>query len=206
MSADTNYPDELDSVTPAEATDNFSSATVRRRGENSWATKAILKIQEVLGINPHGGYDDVAARLAAMDLTELGEAATISGFADAASDSADAAAVSAAAAAASAGLTVVTHTNAITASATQTQSGATALTTNMNRITVVTTEGDAVKLPAAIAGMSVKVINANVTNGIGIFPASGDAINAIAADGVYALAATLSVYFDCAVTGTWNTH
>lgn len=97
-----------------------------------------------------------------------------------------------------------TVTDAIVASATQTQLAGTALTTDINRVVTVVTAGDAVKLPAAVAGKTVSVINANVTNAIGVFPASGDAINAIAANGVYSVAATKSVDFKCAVAGTWN--
>lgn len=99
---------------------------------------------------------------------------------------------------------VFTVANAIAASATQTQVAATAMTKDINRVTTVATAGDAVKLPAATAGAKITVINANVTNACGVFPASGDAINAIAADGVYSLAATKVAQFYCAVAGTWN--
>lgn len=100
---------------------------------------------------------------------------------------------------------VYSVTNAITASATQTQLAATALTTNLNRVVTVASAGNAVKLPAATAGRVCRVFNAHATNAIGIFPASGDAINAIAIDGVYSLAATKSAEFACVVAGTWNT-
>ena len=42
--------------------------------------------------------------------------------------------------------------NSITAGATQTQAGATALTKDINRITVSATDGNGVKLPTAVAG------------------------------------------------------
>jgi hypothetical protein len=94
-------------------------------------------------------------------------------------------------------------TNAITASATQTQGGATALTTDINRITVVATADDAVKLPAATAGRQVTVIN-TVNEQVGVFPASGDAINALGANTVSPLAALTTRTYTCAVAGTWN--
>lgn len=100
---------------------------------------------------------------------------------------------------------VNTATNAISASATQTQVAATAMTTTINRVTVVATAGDAVKLPAATAGKVVIVKNADAADAAGVFPASGDAINALSANAVYSLAALKGVLFFCAVAGTWDT-
>ena len=101
------------------------------------------------------------------------------------------------------GKLVKSVTNAITASTTQTQAGATALTTDINRITVVANADDAVKLPAATAGRQVTVINTVATQA-GVFPASGDAINALAVDAVSPLAASTTRTYTCAVAGTWN--
>jgi hypothetical protein len=101
------------------------------------------------------------------------------------------------------GKLVKSVTNAITASATQTQAGATALTTDINRITVVATADDAVKLPAATAGRQVTVINTVATQA-GVFPASGDAINALAVNTVSPLADSTTRTYTCAVAGTWN--
>lgn len=101
---------------------------------------------------------------------------------------------------------VYTATNNITASATQTQVGATALTTHINRVTVVVTAGDAVRLPVSFAGRVLIVKNTHATNAIGIFPATGEAVNAIAANGVYSLAAAKAVEFFCTVVGTWDTN
>lgn len=98
-----------------------------------------------------------------------------------------------------------TNANAITASATQTQVGATALTADMSRVTVVASADNAVKLPASEAGLVRYVKNAHATNQIGIFPASGDKINALATDAVYALPALKAVAFVCFVAGTWDT-
>lgn len=96
-------------------------------------------------------------------------------------------------------------TDAITASATQTQAAGTALTTVINRVVTVASAGNAVTLPLSQPGMVLTVINAHATNAVGVFPGVGDAINAIAANGVYSLAATKSADFYCAVAGTWHT-
>lgn len=100
---------------------------------------------------------------------------------------------------------VFTVANAVAASATQTQVAATALTKDINRVTTVGTAGDAVKLPAATAGAKIIVKNAHATNSMGVFPSSGDKINALATDAVYALAATKAAQFFCAVAGQWDT-
>jgi hypothetical protein len=97
--------------------------------------------------------------------------------------------------------------NAYTASTTQTQAGALVLDMGsaIHRVTTVGTAADAVKLPKAISGRVVIVINAAAANAMGVFPASGDAINALAADAVYSMAANKTALFVCAVDGTWNT-
>jgi hypothetical protein len=91
------------------------------------------------------------------------------------------------------------------ASATQTQAGGTAITAGINRIATVATTGDAVTLPAATVGKVIKIKNAHATNAVGVFPAVGEVINALAADAVYSLAALKMVEFNCAVAGTWDT-
>ena len=103
------------------------------------------------------------------------------------------------------GFIVHSFTNAITASATQTQAAGTVLTSKINRVVTVASANNAVTLPAATAGKEVVVINAHASNAIGVFPASGDKINALSTDAVYALAATKTVMLFCAVAGQWNT-
>lgn len=94
----------------------------------------------------------------------------------------------------------------LTASTTQTQSGALALDpgTHIHRVTTVGTAADAVRLPPAISGKRVVVINAAAANAMGVFPAVGDAINALSANAVLSVAANKVVEFVCAVDGTWN--
>ena len=96
-------------------------------------------------------------------------------------------------------------TDAIVASATQTQAAATPLTTRISRVVTVASAGNAVRLPTTIAGKIMTVTNSHPTNSLNIFPATGDAINALSANTVYSLAAAKSAEFYCAVFGTWNT-
>ncbi len=95
-------------------------------------------------------------------------------------------------------------TNALTAHAGGGQGSALALTAYINRVTTVGTAADSVKLPSAKAGASVVVINAAAANAMNVFPTSGDAINALAADAALSVAANKTVLFVCAVDGTWN--
>ena len=75
-------------------------------------------------------------------------------------------------------------TNSITAGATQTQAGATALTKDINRVTTVGADNDGVKLPTASAGLEILIINADAGQDIQIWPNTGDAINGGSANAV----------------------
>jgi hypothetical protein len=79
-----------------------------------------------------------------------------------------------------------------------------ALTSRINRITTVAAGNDSVKLPASVAGMEIVVINAAAANSAAVYPASGDAINALSANAAFTLAANKTAIFFCAVAGTWN--
>lgn len=94
--------------------------------------------------------------------------------------------------------------NALTAHAGGGQGDALQLAKGINRITTVSTAADSVKLPAAVAGMQVVVINADGANAMDCFPASGEVINALSADAALSIAANKTVLFFCAVNGTWN--
>lgn len=94
--------------------------------------------------------------------------------------------------------------NGITALAGGGQTGATNLTGALNRVTTVATAADSVMLPTAKAGMSIFVKN-TAANSLNVFPASGDAINALAANAAYALATVKAAFFVCVVDGTWDT-
>lgn len=94
--------------------------------------------------------------------------------------------------------------NALTAHAGGGQGSALALTRQINRVTTVGSSGDSVALPAAVAGRVVTVINAAAANAMDVFPASGEVINALAANTALSVAADKVVTFYCAVAGTWN--
>ncbi len=85
----------------------------------------------------------------------------------------------------------------ITAGTPQTQVGATALTEEINTVTVVGTDGDGVALPSAVAGGRVTVRNDDASEYLQVWPASGDAIDAGAVDAVDA---------DPIGPGAWRTY
>jgi hypothetical protein len=82
------------------------------------------------------------------------------------------------------GALIKSVTNTITAGSTQTQAGATALTKDINRVTVSGTNGDGVKLPAAVVGAKIEIINDDAAQTIQIWPATGDAIDGGSANAV----------------------
>jgi hypothetical protein len=75
-------------------------------------------------------------------------------------------------------------TDSISAGSTQTQAGATAITTEVARVTVSGTDGDGVKLPTAVAGQKVLIINDDAAQTIKIWPNTSDAIDGGSADAV----------------------
>jgi hypothetical protein len=75
-------------------------------------------------------------------------------------------------------------TDSISAGSTQTQAGATAITTEVARVTVSGTDGDGVKLPTAVAGQRVLIINDDAAQTIKIWPNTSDAIDGGSADAV----------------------
>jgi hypothetical protein len=105
----------------------------------------------------------------------------------------------------STGLDLVSTANAITAHAGGGQGSATQLTKAANRITIVATVGDSVKLPVGNVGTIIIVSNANATNAIDCFPTAGGAINAQANDTALSIAAGSTVMFVCMVNLKWNT-
>lgn len=102
--------------------------------------------------------------------------------------------------------------NGVTAHAGGGQASATALTATINRVTTVATAADSVLLPPAIHGMQLTIINAAASNSMNLFPSSqaqggasgGDAINALAQNASFAVAAGKSALASCAVDGTWH--
>jgi hypothetical protein len=97
-----------------------------------------------------------------------------------------------------------TTTDSLTAHAGGGQGSATALPSMFNRVTTVATAADSVVLPASVAGMCITVTNAAAANSMNVFPASGDAINALGANAAFAMAAGKTAEFVCITAGQWH--
>jgi len=91
----------------------------------------------------------------------------------------------------------------LTAKAGGGQSGATALTGNINRVTVCATIADSALLPPGTVGKRVSVYNAGAAS-CTVYPATGEAINSGAANAGFAVAATKGAIFECVAAGLWN--
>ena len=83
------------------------------------------------------------------------------------------------------------------------QGSATPLPAAINRLTTVGTAGDSVVLPASAPGMQIIVANSTATSA-NVFPASGEAINGLGANGAFALATTKVATFYCTNAGQWH--
>jgi len=103
----------------------------------------------------------------------------------------------------STGTTLRSVQNGITAFATGGQASATPLTKDINRVTTVATADDSVRLPVAVPGMSITVINASAAS-MDVFPTTGAAIDGGTANAALAVAAGGVVTFHCAVALQWN--
>lgn len=89
----------------------------------------------------------------------------------------------------------------ITANAGGGQGSAVLLTREVNRVTTVATNGDSVKLPPAVAGLEVVVINDDLAQDLDVFPSSGDQIDSLAADAALTMSAgAITVFY--AITAT----
>jgi hypothetical protein len=96
-------------------------------------------------------------------------------------------------------------TNNITAFATGGQVSAIVMTSDINYITVVTTNNvSSVKLPPAAVGMDITVINDDTGNTVLLFPDSGAVINAGAVNASYAIAKITSARCMAITTTLWE--
>ena len=93
----------------------------------------------------------------------------------------------------------------ITAKAGGGQATAILLTAAMNRVTTVGSSADSVRLPPSVVGLDVVVINAAASNSMNVYPATGEAINALSANTAFAVAANKVCTFYCCTAGTWHT-
>lgn len=105
------------------------------------------------------------------------------------------------------GFVTQSFSGGLTAHAGGGQGSALALTSMVNRVTTVGSAADSVVLPATVANVSIgplTVINAAASNSMNVFPASGDAINAGAANAAFAIAANKTATFYSAGAGQWH--
>lgn len=97
-------------------------------------------------------------------------------------------------------------TTGITAAAGGGQTNATALTSNLNVVSTVATAADSVKLPLAVAGLSVTVVNATAATSMQVFGSGTDTINDVATATGVAQAGAKSATYYCATSapaGKW---
>ena len=94
--------------------------------------------------------------------------------------------------------------NALTANSGGGQANAVQLNYHITRVTTVGAGGDSVKLPKALVGMQMVVINAAASNSMNVFPSSGEQINALGNDTAFAVAANKAAWFICALNGQWH--
>ena len=99
----------------------------------------------------------------------------------------------------------ISATDSITSGTTQTQVCATALTSHFNRITTNANADDGVKLPVALAGEEVIILNDTTPNNLQVWPATGDAIEGAAVDavGVTKIAAGVATTYEAVDATTW---
>ena len=97
----------------------------------------------------------------------------------------------------------MSSTNGLTAKAGGGQSGATALTAMINRVTTVATGADSAVLPAAVAGLQIMAVNA-ASNSMNVFPNGTDQINSLGASAAFALAGGKTATFYSANPGQWH--
>ena len=99
----------------------------------------------------------------------------------------------------------ISATDSITSGTTQTQAGATALTSHFNRVTTNTNADDGVKLPTAVAGKEVIILNDTTPNDLQVWPATGDAIEGASVDavGVTKVAAGVATTYEAVDALTW---
>jgi hypothetical protein len=98
--------------------------------------------------------------------------------------------------------------NAITAFAGGGQTNAYQLQAAFNRVTVVATPADSVKLPAlcntANVGLQIWVANADTTDALNVFPPVGDVINLLSANTAISVPNIKSMLFTCVAAATWQ--
>ncbi len=90
----------------------------------------------------------------------------------------------------------------ITAGTTQTQAGATALTTSINVISTVTTAGDGVRIMNAMIGDEILILNLGA-NACTVYPPVGSRINALTTNSGFVLAPNTAVQVNKFTATRW---
>ena len=100
----------------------------------------------------------------------------------------------------------LSNTNNVTAHAGGGQASGVLVNTIMTRVTTVATAGDSLLLPPStnLAGCQLVITNAAATNSMNVFPATGEIINAQAANAAFAVAAGKTAEFYCFAAGQWH--
>jgi hypothetical protein len=94
-------------------------------------------------------------------------------------------------------------TTGIAAAAAGTQAAATAMTSTINIVATVGDAGHSVRLPAAVPGRIVYLVNI-AANSMQVFGAGTDTINAIATGTGVAQAAGIAACYICGTSGAWR--
>lgn len=104
------------------------------------------------------------------------------------------------------GMLRITRTTAWTATVGGAQVGAQQLVYGLNRIATVASSGDSVMLPKCEGGKMVVVANAAASNASNVYGQVGEAINALAVNSPFSLAANKVAIFFCTIDGTWASN
>ena len=82
----------------------------------------------------------------------------------------------------------------------------TPLREGINRVTTVATAADSSQLPSTqdVTGEDLIVINAAAANSMNVYPATGEKINALAANAAFAMAANKAALFVITGAGQWH--
>ena len=105
------------------------------------------------------------------------------------------------------GFELMTTADLLTAKAGGGQSAVPTITTQMARFTTVASANDSATLPftSQLAGVQLTISNAAGVNSMNVFPAAGEAINALAANAAFAVAAGKTLTLSCFGVGVWHT-
>lgn len=98
----------------------------------------------------------------------------------------------------------LTSYQTVTATPSGTQATSTLLNAANVNITVVATAADGVKLPPAVVGMEISIVNSDAADAAQIFASGSDTINATAGATGVSLAAGAAAIFRCIKAGNWR--